>query len=140
MERKASAVWRGDLKKGTGTYSTASGALKDTKYDFRSRFEEGILSNPEELIGAAHAGCFAMALSGVLGEAGYVPEEIAVTATVTMKPVDGAPTVTHSHLDVKAKVPEASEQDFMKAANEAKQNCPISRLLKAEITMDATLV
>lgn len=139
MERRASAVWQGDLKQGRGTVSTASTVLTDAQYSFRSRFEEGVGTNPEELIGAAHAGCFAMALSAVLGEAGFTPDEIAATATVTMEPVNGAPTVTKSHLDVTAKVPGASAEDFLKAAGEAKQNCPISRLLQAEITMAARL-
>jgi osmotically inducible protein OsmC len=139
MKRTASAKWQGDLKQGKGTVSTASTVLTDAQYSFRSRFEEGVGTNPEELIGAAHAGCFAMALSAVLGEAGFTPEEIVASATVTMEPIDGAPTVTKSHLDVTARVPGASEEDFLKAASEAKQNCPISRLLKAEITMDARL-
>jgi len=139
MKRTASAKWQGDLKSGRGVVSTASTVLTDAQYSFRSRFEEGPGTNPEELIAAAHAGCFAMALSAVLGEAGFTPEEIAATATVTMEPVDGAPTVKASHLQVVGKVPGASAEDFLKAANDAKQNCPISRLLKAEITMAAEL-
>lgn len=139
MERKASAVWQGDLKSGKGTVSSASGVLRETPYSFTSRFEEGQGTNPEELIGAAHAGCFSMALSAVLGEAGLVPAEIATEATVTFKPVDGKPTVTQVHLVVTARVPGASEQAFLAAAEEAKQNCPISRLLNTEITMAATL-
>lgn len=141
MERTASAVWKGNLKEGKGTVSTASAVLSGTQYSYRSRFEQGTGTNPEELIAAAHAGCFAMALSGVLEEAGFVAEEIDATATVTLVPVDGKPTVTKSHLDVKAKVPGAGEEDFRKAAEGAKAGCPISRLLKpgTEITMSAGL-
>lgn len=141
MERKASAVWQGNLKAGKGTVSTASGVLSGAQYSYRSRFEEGTGTNPEELVGAAHAGCFSMALSGVLEEAGFVADEIATAATVTLEPVEGKPTVTRIHLDVKAKVPGASEEDFAKAAEAAKAGCPISRLLKpgTEITMSAEL-
>ena len=140
MERKASAVWKGSLKEGQGTVSSASGVLAETQYSFASRFEEGIGTNPEELIGAAHAGCFSMALSAILGEAGFVPESVATKATVTLKPVDGAPTVTGIHLEVEARVPGASAEAFMEAAEKAKTGCPISRVLKTEITMDAKLV
>jgi lipoyl-dependent peroxiredoxin len=140
MERKASAVWQGDLKSGKGTVSTGSGAVQDQQYSFKSRFEEGVGTNPEELVGAAHAGCFSMALSGILGEDGVVPEKIETAATVTFKPVDGQPTVTNVHLEVEAKVPGITEEQFAQAAAKAKAGCPISRLLNTKITMDAKLV
>ena len=140
MERKASAVWQGDLKSGKGVVSTASGVLKDTQYSFTSRFEEGLGTNPEELVAAAHAGCFSMALSAILGEDNVVPESVATTATVTLTPVDGAPTVTKIHLAGEAKIAGLSAEAFAEAAGKAKAGCPISRLLKTEITMDAKLV
>ena len=139
MKRKASAVWRGGLKDGKGTISTDSGVLTDAQYSFGTRFENGIGTNPEELIGAAHAGCFSMALSGQLGSANLVPESIRTTATVTMEKTEAGFTVTQVHLDVKAKIPGATQQAFETAANNAKAGCPISRLLKADITMQATL-
>ena len=141
MERKGSAVWQGGLKGGKGTVSTASGVLTDQQYSYSSRFEEGVGTNPEELIAAAHAGCFAMALSAMLEEAGLTAERVAATATVTLKPVDGAPTVTSSHLDVTARVPGATEEAFQEIAAKAKAGCPISRLLApgTEITMTAAL-
>lgn len=140
MQRKASAVWQGDLKGGKGVVSSASGVLKDTQYSFTSRFEEGLGTNPEELIAAAHAGCFAMALSAILGEDGIVPEKIEAEATVTFTPVDGAPTLTKSHLVVAATIPGLSAEQFAEAAGKAKAGCPISRALNMEITMDAKLV
>ncbi len=137
----AQAHWAGDLKGGTGTVSTGSGTLSGIPYDFRKRFEGAGGSNPEELIGAAHAGCFSMALSGELGKAGMTAQAIDTNATVTMEFVEGAPTVTKIHLDVTASIPGASAEAFMAAAEGAKANCPISRLLAAaEITMDASLV
>lgn len=139
MQRKASAVWKGGLKDGKGTVSTASGVLADTQYSFGSRFEQGIGTNPEELIAAAHAGCFAMALSAQLGEAGLKAESIRASAAVTLENTAEGWTVTKSHLDVAAKVPGADAAAFDKAANNAKAGCPISRLLKAEITMNARL-
>ncbi|MBL8190222.1 MAG: OsmC family protein [Acidobacteria bacterium] len=139
MKRKASAVWKGGLKDGKGTISTASGVLSDTQYSFGTRFEDGIGTNPEELIGAAHAGCFSMAFSGQLGNAGLVAESINTTATVTMEKTDAGFTVTEIHLDVVAKIPGASQEAFETAANNAKAGCPISRLLNAKITMDAKL-
>lgn len=139
MKRKASAVWRGGLKDGKGTISTDSGVLSDTQYSFSTRFEDGIGTNPEELIGAAHAGCFSMALSGQLGSAGLVAESIKTTATVTMEKTDAGFTVTEVHLDVSAKIPGASQDAFETAANNAKSGCPISRLLNAKITMEARL-
>ena len=137
MKRKASAVWNGDLKAGKGIVSSDSGVLKDTQYSFNTRFEDGAGTNPEELIAAAHAGCFAMAFSAELGKAGLTPESIAATATVTLEMLPGGPTVTESHLDVTAKVPGADASKVLEIADAAKAGCPISRLLNAKITMDA---
>jgi lipoyl-dependent peroxiredoxin len=139
MKRKASAVWQGGLKDGRGTISTDSGVLSETQYSFSTRFEDGIGTNPEELIAAAHAGCFSMALSGQLGNAGLTAENINTTATVTLEKTDAGFTITTIHLDVKARVPNADQQAFETAANNAKAGCPVSRLLKAEITMSAQL-
>lgn len=140
MKRKASAVWNGGLQDGKGSLTTDSGVLSKTQYSFSTRFAEGKGTNPEELIGAAHAGCFAMAFSGQLNEAGLTAEEIRATATVIMEKTDAGPTVTKVHLDVQAKVPGADQTAFETAANNAKAGCPISRLLNAEITMEAELV
>jgi osmotically inducible protein OsmC len=139
MKRKGSAVWKGALRDGAGTVSTESGALKALPYSFAARFESGAGTNPEELIGAAHAGCYSMALSGVLGEAGRKPESIETTATVTLEKTDAGFTVTSVHLDVVASVPGADAAAFRAAAEKAKAGCPISRLLHAKITMDARL-
>lgn len=139
MKRKGSAIWKGGLKDGKGTVSTESGALSQTQYSFATRFESGIGTNPEELIGAAHAGCFSMALSGQLGSANLVAESIATTATVTLEKIEAGFTVTEVHLDVKCKIPEATEEAFLTAVNNAKTGCPISRLLNTKITMDAKL-
>jgi osmotically inducible protein OsmC len=139
MKRQASAEWRGDLKGGKGTISTGSGVLENTQYSFGTRFEEGKGTNPEELIAAAHAGCFAMALSAQLGEAGLTAESIRATATVTLEKIESGWTVTSSHLQVKARIPGADRGKFDQAAKNAKEGCPISKLLKANITMDATL-
>lgn len=139
MKRKASAEWKGDLKSGKGTISTDSGVLRETQYSFSTRFENGAGTNPEELIAAAHAGCFSMALSAQLGEAQLKADSIRTTAAVTLEKTDAGFTVTAVHLDVRAKVPGASQDAFMKAAGNAKSGCPISRLLKANITMDAQL-
>lgn len=139
MKRKASAVWRGGLKDGRGTISTDSGVLSDTQYSFSTRFEEGKGTNPEELIAAAHAGCFSMALSGQLGNAGLTAESINTTASVTLEKTDAGFTITAVHLDVTAKIPGAEQQAFDTAANNAKTGCPISRLLNAPITMEARL-
>ncbi|MFI5165230.1 MAG: OsmC family protein [Thermoanaerobaculales bacterium] len=139
MQRKGSAVWQGDLKSGTGTVSTESGVLKEARYSFATRFENGLGTNPEELIAAAHAGCFSMALSGQLGEAKLTPVSIRTTASVTIERVEAGFTVTRVHLDVVAKAPGASQAAFEQAAANAKAGCPISRLLKAEITMTAKL-
>jgi osmotically inducible protein OsmC len=139
MKRKASAAWQGGLKDGKGTISTASGVLSDTQYSFSTRFEDGIGTNPEELIAAAHAGCFTMALSGQLAGVGLTAENIATTATVTMEKTDAGFTITEVHLDVTARIPGADPAKFEEAANNAKAGCPISRLLKANITMEAKL-
>ena len=137
MKRKASAVWRGDLKSGKGSISTDSGVLKDAQYSFSTRFENGIGTNPEELVAAAHAGCFAMAFSSELGKAGLKPDSIEATATVTLEMLPTGPTVTESHLDVTVKVPGADKNKVLEIANAAKAGCPISRLLTAKVTMDA---
>jgi osmotically inducible protein OsmC len=139
MKRKASAAWQGGLKDGKGTISTASGVLSETQYSFSTRFEDGIGTNPEELIAAAHAGCFTMALSGQLAGVGLTAENIATTATVTMEKTDIGFTITEVHLDVTARIPGADPAKFEEAANNAKAGCPISRLLKANITMEAKL-
>src|SRR5256714_1995523 len=139
MKRKASAVWQGGLKDGKGAISTDSGVLQNTQYSFSTRFEDGKGTNPEELIAAAHAGCFSMALSGQLGNAGMTADSINTTASVTLEKTDAGFTITKVHLDVTAKIPGASNQAFETAANNAKAGCPVSRLLKAEITMDAKL-
>lgn len=141
MKRKASAVWRGDLKSGRGTISTESTVLKDAQYSFGTRFENGPGTNPEELIGAAHAGCFSMALSAELQKAGFTADTISTTATVTLDNVPPAGwTVTRIHLETTAKVPNIPAAKFNEIANGAKAGCPISRLLKAaEITLDAKL-
>lgn len=137
MKRKASAVWRGGLKDGKGSIATESGVLRDTQYSFSTRFEHGIGTNPEELIAAAHAGCFAMAFSAELGKAGIMPDSIFATATVTLDKTDAGWTVTASHLDVTAKIPGADKTQVLGIANVAKLGCPISRLLRASVTMDA---
>ena len=139
MKRKASAQWQGDLKTGKGTVSTDSGVLAGTQYSFSTRFENGTGTNPEELIAAAHAGCFTMALSGQLGAANLVADQLATTATVTMEKLDAGWTVTGIHLDVKGKVPKADNAAWEKATTAAKTGCPISRLLNTTITMDAKL-
>jgi lipoyl-dependent peroxiredoxin len=136
MKSTATAKWNGSGKEGSGTLSTGKGVLKDTKYDFRSRFEDGQYTNPEELIAAAHSGCFSMKLSFVLGAAGFTPDSIETKATVTLD--NGA--VTESHLEVKAKVPGIDAAKFAEAAADAKANCPISKLLNTKITMDASLI
>lgn len=139
MKRKGSAVWNGGLKDGKGTVSTQSGVLSNTQYSFSTRFEDGIGTNPEELVAAAHAGCFSMALSGQLGSAGLTADKIETTATVTFEKTDAGFTVTQIHLDVTAKIPNATEEAFKTAAANAKAGCPISRLLNTNITMDAKL-
>ena len=139
MKRNASAEWRGGLKDGKGTISTDSGVLDSTQYSFSTRFEDGKGTNPEELIAAAHAGCFSMALSGQLGNANLTAESIKTTASVKLEKTDAGFTVTEVHLNVVARVPDASAEQFETAANNAKAGCPISRLLNAKITMEAKL-
>jgi len=139
MKRKGSAVWKGDLKSGRGTISSESGVLSDTQYSFSTRFEEGKGTNPEELIAAAHAGCFSMALSVELGNAGLTAESINTTATVTLEKTDAGFTITTVHLDVTARIPGADQRAFETAAKNAKAGCPVSRLLNANITMEAKL-
>lgn len=140
MKRKASAVWRGDLKSGRGTISTESTVLKDAPYSFGTRFDNGPGTNPEELIGAAHAGCISMALSAELQKAGFTPDTIATSAAVTLENHPQTSwTVTRIHLETTAKVPGISAEKFTAIAHGAKAGCPISRLLKAEISLDARL-
>ena len=140
MKRTATAVWQGSLKEGKGSLTAPGGALHDTQYSFGSRFASGAGTNPEELIAAAHSGCFAMALSAALGEAGFTPERLDVTAEVSL---DNVPpkgwTVTASHLVLTAKVPGIDATKFNEITAAAKANCPISRLLNATITLSATL-
>lgn len=136
MKRTGSAVWNGGLKDGKGKLSTQSGALKDTAYGFSARFESGAGTNPEELIAAAHAGCFAMAFSAQLGGANITPESIEAVAEVSLDKLDAGWTITASHLRVKAKAPGADRAAVEKAAEGAKTNCPVSRLLNAKVTMD----
>jgi osmotically inducible protein OsmC len=135
MKRTATAVWNGSGKEGNGKLSTQSNTLKQTAYSYKSRFEEGTGTNPEELIAAAHAGCFSMKLSFVLGAAGFTPESIETTSTITLE--DGA--IKSSQLNVKAQVPGISDDQFQECAEDAKTNCPVSKVLNAQITMNATL-
>jgi lipoyl-dependent peroxiredoxin len=139
MDRKASAHWSGGLKDGKGTLSAPSGVLTNTPYSFATRFETQPGTNPEELVAAAHAGCFSMALSAQLGQAGMTAQAIDTTATVTLEKVDGGFGVTRVHLQVRARIPGADRAKFDQAAKNAKEGCPISKLLKADITMDAQL-
>ncbi len=139
MIKKAWAVWKGDLKDGIGSISTETGVLRDAPYGFKARFEGGKGTNPEELIGAAHAGCFSMALSMILGGAGLTAERIETHAEVTLDKVGDGFEITASHLILKAKVPGASAEKFKELAEKAKVGCPVSKLMKAKITMDATL-
>ena len=140
MKRSGSAVWNGGLKDGAGTVSTESGVLDAVSYSFGKRFGEEKGTNPEELIGAAHAACFTMALSNELGEAGMTAEELSTTATVTVEAGDGGFVIPSVHLKLTAKIPGASEEAFQEAAAKAKAGCPVSKVLNAEITLDAELV
>ncbi|MBM3104692.1 OsmC family protein [Pseudomonas sp. V1] len=140
MKKTASAVWEGGLKDGKGQISTESGALEANPYGFNTRFEGQPGTNPEELIGAAHAGCFSMALSVLLGEAGFTAERIDTTAEVTLDKQPDGFAITAVHLILKAKVPGASEEQFKEVANKAKAGCPVSKVLNATISLDATLV
>jgi osmotically inducible protein OsmC len=139
IKRSGSAVWNGALKDGKGTVSTQSGALAKTPYGFHARFEESPGTNPEELIAAAHAGCFTMAVAGTLGEAGMTAKEMNTTATVSLEKVESAFTITAVHLTLIASIPGANKEAFEAAALKAKQNCPVSKLLNAAITLDARL-
>jgi lipoyl-dependent peroxiredoxin len=139
MNRNASALWTGNLHEGEGTLTTESGVLSETQYSFRTRFAEGQGTNPDELIAASIGGCFSMALSNELGLCGFHPQRIETTATATLEDLAAGWTVTHIQLDVHAKVPDASQAGFMDAAITAKTNCPISRLLKTNISMTASL-
>ena len=139
MKRKASAVWNGALKGGKGAISTETGVLSSTQYSFSTRFENGVGTNPEELIAAAHAGCFSMALSAQLDGAGLTATSINTTATVSLEKTDAGFTITAVHLEVAAKIPGATQAQFDTATSTAKAGCPVSRVLKAEITLDAKL-
>src|SRR5512145_1718780 len=139
MKRKAFAVWSGPIRDGRGTLTTDSGVLSNTQYSFATRFENGAGTNPEELIAAAHAGCFSMALSGRLGSAGMTARSIQTAATLTMEKTAAGFTITAVHLDVTAAIPGADAAAFAKAADDAKAGCPVSRVLNAKITMDARL-
>lgn len=139
IKKTASAHWEGDVKTGIGSISTQTGVLKDAPYGFKARFEDGPGTNPEELIGAAHAGCFSMALSMILGNAGLVPKSIDTKATISLDKDGDSFAVKSSHLDVVVEIPGADQQKFEEAAAAAKAGCPISKLLNTEITMTATL-
>ncbi len=135
MKRNANAVWNGSGKEGKGTVSSQSGTLKDTQYSYKSRFEDGTGTNPEELVAAAHAGCFTMKLSFVLGEAGFTPDKLETTSTINFE--NGV--LTESHLTVKGKVPGISKEKFDECVKDAEKNCPISKALNMKITSEATL-
>lgn len=139
MKKKAWAQWSGSVKEGTGTISTETGVLNEAPYGFKSRFENGKGTNPEELIGAAHAGCFSMALSSMLGAEGFTPEKIVTHATITLDKAGDGFQITASHLDVTAKIPGIEKNQFDEIAAKAKTGCPVSKLLNAEISMDAKL-
>jgi osmotically inducible protein OsmC len=139
MKKLASAVWKGGIKDGGGTISTETGVLREAPYGFKARFENGKGTNPEELLGAAHAGCFSMALSLMLGAAGLTPDEIRTTAEVTLDKVGEGYEITASHLTVSARIPGADQARFEEIANKAKTGCPVSKVLRAKITMDAKL-
>lgn len=139
MKKTASAHWQGDLKQGKGTISTQSGALQDNPYGFNTRFEDKPGTNPEELIGAAHAGCFSMAFSLLLGEENFIPDSIDTQATVTLEKLSDGFAVTAVHLEMQARIPGIKQSQFEEIANQAKLGCPISKLLNAKITLDASL-
>ncbi len=140
MDRKAKAQWKGDLKSGTGTISAASGVLSNTPYSFKDRFEQGAGTNPEELLAAAHAGCFSMALSAELGKANFKAESIETTCTITLDKEGDGFAITRSHLVLTAKIPGASEDAFNRATQSAKEGCPVSKLFDTEITLEAKLL
>jgi osmotically inducible protein OsmC len=139
IKKSGSAYWHGGIKDGGGTISTQTGVLKDAPYGFKSRFEGGPGTNPEELIGAAHAGCFTMALSLILGQAGLTAESLKTTSTISLEQDGAGFTITAAHLDLVAKIPGATEEAFKQAAEAAEKNCPVSKLMKATITLDAKL-
>jgi lipoyl-dependent peroxiredoxin len=139
MKRSAQAKWQGDLKTGLGSISTASGVLSDVAYSFHSRFEQGKGTNPEELLAAAHAGCFTMALSNQLAQAGLKAESLETNCTITLEQKDGGFGITESHLELKARVPGATQEAFDKATQAAKAGCPVSKLYNTNITLDAKL-
>jgi osmotically inducible protein OsmC len=136
MKRTATANWKGSGKEGSGKLLTQSGVIKNKNYDYKSRFEDGSYTNPEELIAAAHAGCYSMKLAFVLGAAGFTPNRIETKCTITLE----AGVITHSHLEVRAKVPKLRVKNFPQYAEEAKANCPVSKALNCEITLDAQQV
>ncbi len=140
MKRTANAQWRGDLKSGTGTMSTGTGTLSNAPYSFRTRFEDAQGTNPEELLAAAHAGCFSMALSAQLTQAGLTPESIETRCEISLEKQPEGFAITASHLDVKARVPGASQEAFDKAVQAAKTGCPVSKLYKTNITVNSQLV
>lgn len=140
MQRTARAHWEGGLKDGNGKLFSDSGVLEGQQYSFRTRFENGKGTNPEELIGAAHAGCYAMALSMILGDEGYTADHIDAEAAVELKEVNGEPTIIAVELTVAARIPELDDEGFQKAAEAAKKGCPVSRLLNADISLDARLI
>ncbi len=139
MKRNASAQWKGDLTSGSGTLTTQTGILSSTPYSFKSRFEQGSGTNPEELLAAAHAGCFTMALSLILGQAGLKPDTLETTCTISLEKDGEGFSITESHLELKAKVPGASQEQFEDAVQKAKSGCPVSKLYDTEITLDAKL-
>jgi osmotically inducible protein OsmC len=139
MKRNASAVWTGDLKTGKGSLTSQSGVLKDTPYSFTTRFGDVQGTNPEELIAAAHAGCFTMATAASLGKAGFTPDKLSTKADLTLEQVDGNWTITTIHLEMTARIPNITPEKFAEISADAKANCPVSRVLKANITLDAKL-
>ncbi len=139
MDSKSTVVWQGSVKEGKGEITTESGVLKNSVYTYGTRFEDNPGTNPEELIAAAHAACFTMATADEMGSAGVTPERLQTIATVTLSTEGNEPEVSQIHLDVTAKLPASDKEAFEKAANSAKENCPISRLLNADITMDTHL-
>jgi len=140
MQRKATAAWQGGLKDGKGSISTESGVLKQTQYSFSTRFENGVGTNPEELLAAAHAGCFTMALSAQLGGAGLTATKLETTATISLEKVGDGFSITKSHLDLAAQIPGADQAKFDAAVKAAETGCPVSKLFKAEITVSALLL
>jgi lipoyl-dependent peroxiredoxin len=140
MDRNAKAQWKGDLKSGSGTISSASGVLSNTPYSFKTRFEQGNGTNPEELLAAAHAGCFSMALSLMLQNEGLKADSIDTTCTISLEPEGDGFAIKNSHLDLKAKIPGASQDAFNRAATNAKEGCPVTKLFDTEITLSAQLV